>query len=90
MNNISSNYIGILNAMIGEINFTEINTSINDIFNIKEADRSSLLKSGGMLGMFNTLLLMFCAMTFSGSIESTGLLKRIGEPIIKYAHNIVA
>jgi len=87
MNSISSNYIGILNAMIGEINFTEINTSINDIFNIKEADRSSLLKSGGMLGMFNTLLLMFCAMTFSGSIESTGLLKRIGEPIIKYAHN---
>ncbi len=86
-NNISSNYMGVLNAMIGEINFTEVNRSINDIFNIAEDDRSDLLKSGGMLGMFNTLLLMFCAMTFSGSIESTGLLRRIGDPIVKYAQN---
>ena len=84
---ISANYMGIINAMIGEINFTEVNTSINDIFNIAEADRSDLLKSGGMLGMINTLLLMFCAMTFSGSIESTGILSRIAEPIIRYAQN---
>ena len=86
-NNISSNYMGVLNAMIGEINFKEVNRSINDIFNIAEDDRSDLLKSGGMLGMFNTLLLMFCAMTFSGTIESTGLLRRIGDPIVKYAQN---
>ena len=86
-NSIGSNYMGILNAMIGEINFIEVNTSINDIFNIAEVDRSDLLRSGGMLGMFNTLLLMFCAMTFSGAIESTGLLKRIAEPIVKYAQN---
>ena len=86
-NNISSNYMGVLNAMIGEINFTEVNRSINDIFNIAEDDRSDLLKSGGMLGMFNTLLLMFCAMTFSGTMESTGLLRRIGDPIVKYAQN---
>ena len=86
-NSIGSNYMGILNAMIGEINFIEVNTSINDIFNIAEVDRSNLLRSGGMLGMFNTLLLMFCAMTFSGAIESTGLLKRIAEPIVKYAQN---
>ena len=86
-NSISSNYMGVINAMIGDINFTEVNTSINNIFNIAEADRSDLLKSGGMLGMINTLLLMFCAMTFSGSIESTGLLRRIAEPIVKYAQN---
>ena len=86
-NNISSNYMGVLNAMIGEINFKEVNRIINDIFNIAEDDRSDLLKSGGMLGMFNTLLLMFCAMTFSGTIESTGLLRRIGDPIVKYAQN---
>ena len=86
-NSIGSNYMGILNAMIGEINFIELNTSINDIFNVAQVDRSDLLRSGGMLGMFNTLLLMFCAMTFSGAIESTGLLKRIAEPIVKYAQN---
>ena len=79
--------MGVINAMIGDVNFTTVNASINDIFNVAEADRSDLLKSGGMYGMLNTLLLIFCAMTFSGSIESTGLLRRIAEPIIKYAQN---
>ncbi len=87
INNISSYYMGVINAMIGDVNFTTVNASINDIFNVAEADRSDLLKSGGMYGMLNTLLLIFCAMTFSGSIESTGLLRRIAEPIIKYAQN---
>ena len=86
-NSISSYYIGIINAMIGDINFTVVNSSINEVFNVAEADRSDLLKSGGMYGMLNTLLLMFCAMTFSGAIESTGLLRRIAEPIVKYAQN---
>ena len=84
---MSSYYIGVLNAMISDVNFTDLNASINDIFNVAERDRSDLLKSGGMYGMLNTLLIMFCAMTFSGSIESTGLLRRIAEPIIKYAQN---
>ena len=87
INSISSYYMGVINAMIGDVNFTTINASINDIFNVAEADRSDLLKSGGMYGMLNTLLLIFCAMTFSGSIESTGLLRRIAEPIVKYAQN---
>jgi NhaC family Na+:H+ antiporter len=87
INSISSYYMGVINSMIGDINFTAVNASINDIFNVAEADRSDLLKSGGMYGMLNTLLLIFCAMTFSGSIESTGLLRRIAEPIVKYAQN---
>lgn len=87
INSISSYYMGVINAMIGDVNFTTVNASINDIFNVAEVDRSDLLKSGGMYGMLNTLLLIFCAMTFSGSIESTGLLRRIAEPIVKYAQN---
>jgi NhaC family Na+:H+ antiporter len=87
INSISSYYMGVINAMIGDVNFTTVNASINDIFNVAEADRSDLLKSGGMYGMLNTLLLIFCAMTFSGSIESTGLLRRIAEPIVKYAQD---
>ena len=87
INSISSYYMGVINAMIGDVNFTTVNASINDIFNVVEADRSDLLKSGGMYGMLNTLLLIFCAMTFSGSIESTGLLRRIAEPIVKHAQN---
>ena len=85
VSSISSYYIGVLNAMIGDVNFNTINASINDVFNIAVSDRSDLLKSGGMYGMLNTLLLMFCAMTFSGAIESTGLLSRMAEPIVKYA-----
>lgn len=87
INSISSYYMGVVNAMIGDVNFTAVNASINDIFNVAEVDRSDLLKSGGMYGMLNTLLLIFCAMTFSGSIESTGLLRRVAEPIVKYAQN---
>jgi len=87
IDSISSYYMGVINAMIGDINFSDVNASINDIFNVAAADRSDLLKSGGMYGMLNTLLLIFCAMTFSGSVESTGLLSRIAEPIVKYAQN---
>ena len=83
----NSYYTGVLNAMIGDVNFTNINTNINEIFNVNEEDRSDLLKSGGMYGMLNTLLLMICAMIFSGAIESTSLLKRIATPIIEYAQN---
>lgn len=87
VSNISSYYKGVMNAMIGDVNFTSLNSSINDIFNIPESDRSELLKSGGMYGMLNTLLLIFCAMAFSGSIESTGLLHRVAQPIVEYAQN---
>ncbi|MDG2085768.1 MAG: Na+/H+ antiporter NhaC [Flavobacteriales bacterium] len=83
--NISSYYIGIVNSMIGDVNFNSVNTTINDIFNIAKADRSDLLKSGGMYGMLNTLLLIFSAMIFSGSIEATGLLNRVANPIVEYA-----
>ena len=86
-NNISSYYKGVINAMIGDVNFISLNSSINDIFNIPKSDRSELLKSGGMYGMLNTLLLIFCAMAFSGSIESTGLLHRVAQPIVEYAQN---
>ena len=82
---ITSYYIGIVNSMIGDVNFNSVNTTINDIFNIAIADRSDLLKSGGMYGMLNTLLLIFSAMVFSGSIEATGLLNRVAYPIVKYA-----
>jgi NhaC family Na+:H+ antiporter len=47
--NISSYYIGIVNSMIGDVNFNSVNTTINDIFNIAIADRSDLLKSGGCM-----------------------------------------
>ena len=45
----------------------------------------SLFSSGGMAGMMNTIWLIICAMIFGGVMQSTGILKRIAGPILKYA-----
>ena len=76
-----------MNSIMNNVNLQTTNDSINNVFNIPINERSDLLKSGGMSGMLNTIFLIVCAMTFSGSIEATGLLKIISEPIIKYAKN---
>ena len=72
--NISSSYKAVINAMSTDISITTNNNQIND-----------LLTSGGMYGMLNTIWLIICAMIFGGILESTGLLRRIAEPIINYA-----
>ncbi|MAX68631.1 MAG: Na+/H+ antiporter NhaC [Flavobacteriales bacterium] len=71
---ISSSYKAVINAMSTDISITTNNNQIND-----------LLTSGGMYGMLNTIWLIICAMIFGGILESTGLLRRIAEPIINYA-----
>lgn len=79
---ISSSYKAVINAMSTDISITTNNNQIND-----------LLTSGGMYGMLNTIWLIICAMIFGGILESTGLLRRIAEPIINYAKstgNLVA
>lgn len=79
---ISSSYKAVINSMSTDISITTNNNQIND-----------LLTSGGMYGMLNTIWLIICAMIFGGILESTGLLRRIAEPIINYAKstgNLVA
>jgi NhaC family Na+:H+ antiporter len=48
---------------------------------------NKLLSTSGMAGMLNTIWLIICAMIFGGAMEATGLLRRVAEPIIKYAKN---
>ncbi|MBC8265557.1 MAG: Na+/H+ antiporter NhaC [Flavobacteriales bacterium] len=74
--NFNSAYMGIINAMGGEISITTENETINN-----------LLSTSGMAGMLNTIWLIICAMIFGGAMEATGLLKRVAEPIIKYAES---
>ena len=45
----------------------------------------SLLSSGGMYGMLNTIWLIICAMCFGGTLEAIGALKKISSSILKYA-----
>ena len=74
--NFSTAYMAIINAMGSDIAITTNNEMIN-----------KLLSTSGMAGMLNTIWLIICAMIFGGAMEATGLLRRIAEPIIKYAES---
>ncbi len=75
-NFIKSSFMGVMKAMaIG----TTISTDNKMI--------SELLTSGGMYGMMNTIWLIICAMTFGGTMESCGMLKKIADQIIKFANS---
>ncbi len=67
-------YVVISHAWFGS---SEIITDNEDV--------NSLLSTGGMAGMLQTIWLIITAMAFSGVMESAGLLKRIAESIIHYA-----
>jgi len=69
-------YIAIMKSMYTQIS---VNTSHEMV--------NSLLETGGMRGMLNTVWLIMCAMIFGGIMESSGLLHRITESVIKLAHN---
>ena len=71
-----ASYIAIMKSMYTDISVTTSNEMVN-----------SLLETGGMRGMLNTVWLIICAMIFGGIMESSGLLKRITESVIKLAHN---
>jgi len=71
---IKSIYISLINAMASSIEIKTNNEMVN-----------SLLSTSGMNGMLNTIWLIICGMTFGGSMEATGLLNRIAEPVIKYS-----
>ncbi len=69
-------YIAIMKSMYTEISVNTDHEMVN-----------SLLSTGGMRGMLNTVWLIMCAMIFGGIMESSGLLHRITESVIKLAHN---
>ncbi|MFN3555504.1 MAG: Na+/H+ antiporter NhaC [Bacteroidales bacterium] len=69
-------YIAIMKSMYTTISVETDHEMVN-----------SLLSTGGMSGMLNTVWLIICAMIFGGIMESSGLLKRITEAVIKLAHN---
>lgn len=69
-----ASYIGVMQAMFGNISLTTSNSTVNE-----------LLNTGGMRGMLNTVWLILTAMVFGGVMEAGGLLERITKPIINYA-----
>ncbi len=75
-NYLKSSFIAVMRAMTTTINVQTDNQMITD-----------LLTGRGMAGMLNTIWLILCAMIFGGVMESSGLLHRIADEIIKFAHN---
>ncbi len=69
-------YVATMKAMYTDIAITTDHAMVN-----------SLLTTGGMSGMLNTVWLIICAMIFGGVMESSGLLRRITESVIKLVHN---
>jgi Na+:H+ antiporter, NhaC family len=69
-------YIAIMKSMYTDISVDTGHSMVN-----------SLLETGGMRGMLNTVWLIMCAMIFGGIMESSGLLHRITESVIRLAHN---
>jgi NhaC family Na+:H+ antiporter len=73
---VKGSFIAVMKALAVSINIQTDNVMISD-----------LLTSGGMAGMLNTIWLILGAMIFGGVMESCGLLMRIVEEIIKFAHS---
>ncbi len=75
-NYLMASYVSTMQSMFGEISVTTNVAEVND-----------LLSTRGMAGMLNTIWLIISAMIFGGVMESAGLLVRITQSVIKFAHS---
>ena len=64
-------YSAIVNSITVDTNIVSGNSELNDLF-----------KSGGMIGMMNTIWLVISAMVFGGVMESIGALKTITTSLL--------
>jgi NhaC family Na+:H+ antiporter len=73
---LMGSYIAVMQSMFGEISILTQNDIVNE-----------LLSTSGMAGMLDTIWLILAAMVFGGVMESAGMLMRISEAIIQWAHS---
>jgi NhaC family Na+:H+ antiporter len=73
-NYTKASYISVMQSMFGDVSLSTSDEKISD-----------LLSTSGMRGMLDTIWLILSAMVFGGIMESAGLLRRITQPIVKYA-----
>ena len=73
-NYLKASYITVMQAMYGDVAIITSDESVNE-----------LLTTTGMRGMLDTVWLILSAMVFGGVMESAGLLKRITQPITRFA-----
>lgn len=73
-NYLQASYVSVMNAMTTDVAITTGNATMD-----------SLLSTGGMYGMLNTIWLILCAMIFGGVMETCGFLERISRAVLKGA-----
>ncbi len=73
---IQQAYISCVKAMATDVSVSTGNENID-----------SLVSTGGMAGMMNTIWLIVCAMCFGGAMEVTGMLHRISQSIVSFARS---
>ena len=66
-------YISVMNAMTVDVEISTGNSSVD-----------SLVSTGGMSGMLNTIWLIICAMSFGGIMEVTGFLSTITSSLLHF------
>ncbi len=69
-----ASYIGVMQAMFGDISIHTGDPVVDDLFS-----------TSGMRGMLLTIWLILAAMMFGGAMQAGGLLQRITEEIAKFA-----
>ena len=73
---LAGGYTAVMQAMFADISIVTDDPMVNE-----------LLATGGMAGMLNTVWLIICAMVFGGVMESAGMLARITQSIVQFAHS---
>lgn len=73
-NYVQASYVSVMQAMFGNVSLSTSDAGVNE-----------LLSTSGMRGMLDTVWLILSAMVFGGVMESAGLLRRITQPIVRYA-----
>lgn len=71
-----ASYLTLMQAIFGDLSVTTGNPIVNE-----------LLTTSGMQGMLNTIWLILAAMIFGGSMEASGMLKKITRSVIRWANS---
>lgn len=93
-NYAKASYIGVMNAMYGDLQINIKKDKKSPIANQSKKENTSVMSdkqykrlfhTSGMAGMLNTIWLILSAMVFGGVMEAGGMLKKIAHSVMKKA-----
>jgi Na+:H+ antiporter, NhaC family len=81
---------GVLAVLLEGATTAEVLIAAMDGYKSSSGDPAvdELLSRGGLMSMAKTVLLVLCAMSFGGVMESTGMLATLAERMLRLAHSV--